>query len=107
MSQVELECSSCGYRTSYVQPLAACPQCGKQWFEARYPYNELRSQLPALLRERRFTMWRYRELLPLRNDSNTISMGEGGTPLVRTDNLALMMGRPHLFVKDERQGPTG
>jgi threonine synthase len=107
MSKTDLECSSCGYRAPYVQPLAACPRCGKQWFEARYPYNELCRTLPALLRERPFDMWRYRELLPLRSESSTITMGEGGTPLVRLDNLALMMGRPNLFAKDERQGPTG
>jgi len=107
MTKIDLECTACGYRAPYNKALPACPQCGKTWFEARYPYDELRSQLPALVRERPFSMWRYRELLPLRNDANLISMGEGGTPLVRTDNLALMMGRRNLFVKDERQGPTG
>ncbi len=107
MSRIDLECSSCSYRAPYLQPLVVCPRCGKQWFEARYPYNELHNTLPALLRARAFNMWRYRELLPLRDESNTISMGEGGTPLVRLDNLGLMMGRPNLFAKDERQGPTG
>jgi threonine synthase len=107
MTHTDLECSACGYRAPYLQPLVACPRCGKQWFEARYPYPELRDTLPALLRERPFNMWRYRELMPLRNESNIVSMGEGGTPLVRLDNLALMMGRPNLFAKDERQGPTG
>ena len=107
MIKIELECSACGYREPYTHPLVTCRQCGKQWFEARYPYAELRGSLPALLRERPFNMWRYRELLPLRNDVNLISMGEGGTPLLRMDNLALMLGRPNLFIKDERQGPTG
>ncbi len=106
MSTMDLECSSCGRRISYVRPLAVCPQCGDEWFEARYPYADLRRSLSAL-RNRPFNMWRYRDLLPLRDDANIVSMGEGGTPLVRVDNLALMMGRPHLFVKDERQGPTG
>ena len=105
--KIELECPACGYRAPYVQAWAACPKCNKTWFETRYPYDELRSQLPALVRERPFNMWRYRELLPLRDDANLISMGEGGTPLIRLDNLALMMGRRHLYAKDERQGPTG
>ena len=107
MIRIDLECPVCGYRAPYSKALAACPSCSKTWFEARYPYNELRGELPALLRERPFDMWRYRELLPLRNDANLISMGEGGTPLIRLDNLALMMGRRHLFAKDERQSPTG
>jgi threonine synthase len=34
-------------------------------------------------------------------------MGEGGTSLYRADNVAMMLGLRHLYVKDERQGPTG
>jgi len=52
-------------------------------------------------------MWRYRELLPLRDDASKVTMGEGGTPLLRATNLGLMLGCPHIYVKDERQGPTG
>jgi threonine synthase len=52
-------------------------------------------------------MWRYRELLPLRDDRHRLSMGEGGTPLYPATNLSMMLGRPHLYVKDERQNPTG
>jgi threonine synthase len=52
-------------------------------------------------------MWRYRELLPLVDDSNRITMGEGGTPLLHLKNLGLMLGCPNLYLKDERQGPTG
>jgi len=33
-------------------------------------------------------------------------MGEGGTPLLKAENLGMMLGHPHLYFKDERQGPT-
>jgi len=52
-------------------------------------------------------MWRYRELLPLRNDAHRLTLGEGGTPLLRASNLAMMLGCSQLYIKDERQGPTG
>lgn len=52
-------------------------------------------------------MWRYWELLPLREAANIVTMGEGGTPLLPAVNLSMMLGRPNIFVKDERQGPTG
>jgi threonine synthase len=52
-------------------------------------------------------MWRFRELLPLVDDAHRVTMGEGGTPLLRAVNLGMMMGCPNIFVKDERQGPTG
>ena len=34
-------------------------------------------------------------------------MGEGGTPLIHAVNLGMMLGLPRLYIKDERQGPTG
>ncbi|MBK8984696.1 MAG: pyridoxal-phosphate dependent enzyme [Chloroflexi bacterium] len=49
----------------------------------------------------------YRERLPLRDDANIVSLGEGWTPLLRAHNLGQMLGHPNIFIKDERQGPTG
>ncbi len=74
--------------------------------EARYDYERVRRLWPDLLRQRPFTMWRYRELLPIQSDNFQITMGEGGTPLVRANNLGMMLGTPNLFIKDERQNPT-
>jgi threonine synthase len=91
----------------FTQPLKACEQCGKEWLDARYDYDAVREAWPGVLRERPFDMWRYRELLPLLDDANKVTMGEGGTPLLRAGNLGLMLGCPHVYVKDERQGPTG
>jgi len=75
--------------------------------DARYDYEEVRLKWDSELAKRPFTMWRYRELLPLRDDASLITMGEGGTPLYPATNLGMMLGRPHIYVKDERQGPTG
>jgi threonine synthase len=52
-------------------------------------------------------MWRYRELMPLLDHEHRVTMGEGGTPLLRAANLEMMMGCPNIYIKDERQGPTG
>ena len=105
--QIWLECASCGHRTPFVKPSLTCEQCGGEWLDARYDYDHVRERWPAVLRERPFDMWRYRELLPLRDDTNKVTMGEGGTPLLHATNLGLMLGCPHIYVKDERQGPTG
>ena len=105
--QVWLECAACGYRTPFLQPITTCQRCGTEWLDARYDYDTVRQQWPAALRDRPFTMWRYQELLPLRDAAHRVTMGEGGTPLLRATNLGLMLGCPHIYVKDERQGPTG
>lgn len=62
--------------------------------------------MPAKLTSRPLDLWRYRELLPVRNPNVSLSLGEGGTPLIRAVNLGMMLGCPNIFIKDERQGPT-
>jgi len=103
----QLECAGCGYREPFGRPPNQCPECGHDWLDVIYDYERIGEQWPAALKERPFKMWRYETLLPLLDSSNKITMGEGGTPLLRATNLGLMMGASNIFVKDERQGPTG
>ncbi len=105
-SHVMVECLDCGHRAPFVPASVACPSCGGQWREARYPYDTLKATLPDLFRARPFDLWRYREVLPVQGPNPLISMGEGGTPLIHAANLGMMLGCPHIFIKDERQGPT-
>jgi threonine synthase len=106
-NQVWLECASCGRRVHFDRPVANCEQCGGEWIDARYDYDAVREAWPDVLRNRPFNMWRYRELMPLRDDAHKVTMGEGGTPLLPAANLSLMLGAPYVYFKDERQGPTG
>jgi threonine synthase len=87
--------------------LGKCGQCGHDWLDADYDLDAVAKLWRAELASRPTnTMWRYWELLPLKEPDNIISMGEGGTPLLKSANLGLMLGHPHLYFKDERQGPT-
>ncbi len=56
---------------------------------------------------RRNNMWKYRELLPVRNPAYITSLDEGGTPLIRSRRLCKRMGMSRLMVKDESLNPTG
>jgi threonine synthase len=105
--EVWLECATCGHRTPFTRAIKTCEQCGGEWLDARYDYDRVRERWPDALRELPFNMWRYEELLPLCDSAHRVTMGEGGTPLLRATNLGLMLGCPHIYVKDERQGPTG
>ena len=88
---------------------------GNDWLDAKYDYSQLEIQengwttnhWPQKLAQRGATLWRYHELLPIQNNENIITLGEGWTPLIRAENLGLMLGHPHIYIKDERQGPTG
>jgi threonine synthase len=103
---VLIECIDCGKQVWDSPQSISCPQCGSQWREARYDYAALSKTFVAALLKRPFNLWRYRELLPVQNPNPDLSLGEGGTPLIRAVNLGLMLGCPNLFIKDERQGPT-
>lgn len=105
-TRIKIFCHNCQYEEDYTRPLAACPNCGNTYLDVRYEYPES-FPWPDELETRPKSMWRYRELLPLHDDTNIVSMGEGLTPLIRSENLAAMLGLKHLYIKDERQGPTG
>lgn len=105
-SHFTVECMDCGHQTPFVAGSSSCPRCGSAWREARYDYASLSQTLLPLLASRPFDLWRYQELLPVSSPNPDLSMGEGGTPLIRATNLGMMLGCPNIFVKDERQGPT-
>lgn len=105
---VELECINCHTRVPLNRQVAGCPKCGENILEARYDLNQI--DVPRwmqVLRRRREGLWRYREVLPIQDSRNIVSLGEGGTPLIKSHALAASLGLKHLYIKDERQGPTG
>jgi threonine synthase len=105
-SHVTIECLDCGNLSSFSAAEPHCPDCGSPWREARYDYAKIGPVLPDLVRSRPFDIWRFRELLPLHSPNHDLSLGEGGTPVIRATNLGMMLGCPNIFIKDERQGPT-
>jgi threonine synthase len=101
-----LECLDCGHKHGFHPLDKCCPDCGSQWRQARYDISSLRSLWPGALVDRPFDLWRYKELLPLNHDPALAPIGEGGSPLYEPIQLRMMLGLDHLFIKDERQGPT-
>src|SRR5438445_10087130 len=105
-----LECTAC--RGGFDADLrhAVCRTCGKVLF-ARYDLPALQQAMtPDDLRGRPWDMWRYRELLPVRDEANVVTLGEGMTPLLRvTDRVSAALGfhGGRLRIKDEGKTPTG
>ena len=102
-----IECMDCGHKTPFIASASDCPNCHSTWREAMYDYNRLSKSLLLQISGRSFDLWRYKDLLPVRTMEPAYSLGEGGTPLLRASNLGGMLGCPNIFIKDERQGPTG
>ena len=106
----DLVCTACGTVLSADEPQGICPDCGKVLF-ARYDLTVLRGAMPAPdFTSRSADLWRYRELLPVRNDRHALSLGEGFTPLIELADAArhaVGMRGGEVVVKDEGANPTG
>ena len=51
-------------------------------------------------------MWRYREIMPIFDDEEPVTLGEGFTPLVHAKSLGSRVGLSRLYIKDESLNPT-
>ncbi len=98
-------CLACNHQMPPDPMLNKCPACGGQWLDARYDYSKV--NWPQALAKRAPSMWRYAELLPIEDSRQRVSIGEGYTPLVRAEGLQSALNHPKLYIKDERQSPTG
>jgi threonine synthase len=97
-----------------------CSRCRKQ-FEAGGIYNLCDCGSPLLVRYRLSpglmprgamstrvpSLWRYREVLPVKHEASIVSLGEGFTPLLHARRLGEKLGLPNLYLKDEGANPTG
>jgi threonine synthase len=101
-----LECTGTGQVLESEQLVGLSP-AGKPLF-ARYDLDAIRERLnPEALRERRADLWRYAEVLPVRDPAAQVSLGEGWTPLLDSERLAKRLGVRRLLIKEEGQNPTG
>ncbi|MGH7553874.1 MAG: pyridoxal-phosphate dependent enzyme, partial [Longimicrobiales bacterium] len=74
----------------------------------RYDLARVRERFrPETLAGREPTLWRYAEVLPVRDPAFRLTLGEGFTPLVASPRLAQTLGLKRLWLKDEGQNPTG
>jgi threonine synthase len=86
--------------------LNVCHECGKPLL-VRYDLAKAKVSLTKeSLPGRRPDLWRYLEVLPVADEGNIVSLGEGFTPLLRARRLGEQLGMRELFIKDESQNPT-
>ena len=103
-----LACVKCGAAFPPERNLLLCPACDSL-LEAQYDYARLARDLDRdALWRRPHTVWRWLELLPVRDPSRIVTLGEGGTPLLRSERLARQCGVRELWIKSDATGnPTG
>jgi threonine synthase len=102
-----VECTICGAKHDAKRLLTVCEKCG-QMLAVRYDLPRVASSVTKnALRERAPGMYRFRELTPLDDGEQPVTLGEGSTPLLDLPRLAAHFGIRKLWGKDEGQNPTG
>lgn len=75
--------------------------------EVKYDYGELaRTVSRESIAAGPNSLWRYRDLLPIPNDTELVTLGEGMTPLVHASRLGAELGLSNLYIKNETMNPT-
>ena len=101
-----LECTGTGATFESEQLMGLSP-AGKPLF-ARYDLEAIRERFtPGAVASRAPTLWRYEEVLPVRDRACQVSLGEGFTPLLESRRMARALEVGRLWIKDEGQNPTG
>ncbi|MEM7131323.1 MAG: threonine synthase [Chloroflexota bacterium] len=102
-----LECGLCGKSYDADQLINMCSDCNRPLL-ARYDLAKAAETLTAdALRHRVPTLWRYEEVLPVRDRSKMLSLGEGWTMLHHAPTLGRDIGCDNTFIKDESTNATG
>ena len=104
-----LECSMCHRQYDANQLYTTSPCCSRPLL-AQYDLASIaRDVTQDEIARREASMWRYHELLPVREKGNILTLGEGMTPLLAASRLApfKMEKEVRLFIKDEGLNPTG
>lgn len=101
-----LKCIECGQEYNPQEVIYTCHKCGGL-LSVEYEKSKIPSDLDEIWKKRPLSVWRYAELLPIRNKEKAVSLGEGGTNLNRCKRLSEKLGLKRLYVKNEGENPTG
>ena len=101
-----VECTVCGARHDAQRLLTVCEKCG-QMLAVRYDLERVKASVTKdALRRRAAGMYRFRELTPLDDGEQPVTLGEGFTPLIHARSLGASLGLDRLYIKDESLNPT-
>lgn len=101
-------CTTCDAEYEAVPDITTCPRCSGI-LDVRYDYEYIRSQVtPERLKARTdYSMWRYREFLPVEETGRVPKLRVGWSPFYEADRLAETLGIKKLYIKDDGVNPTG
>ena len=100
-----LVCSACKREYPHSQLINLC-ECGKPLLACYDLKHASKTMTKSDIRSREKSLWKFREVLPVQRETNIVSLGEGGTPLLKAKQLAEHLGLASFYIKDEAVNPT-
>ncbi|MBK9750471.1 MAG: threonine synthase [Chloroflexi bacterium] len=105
---LKLKCSVCDREYGPNEVEYTCPVCGDVGtLDVLYDYEHLRATLERDTPRSERSMWRYRDLLPIKPETVVPPLRVGGTPLFQSARLAADLGLREAWLKDDGANPTG
>src|SRR5262249_33696811 len=106
MQNKSLQCPACNVEYEFGLRFDPCSSCGGP-LEVRFDVRKaFRSVNYREFKNARGSIWRFWPFFPISDPANQVSLGEGGTPLLRHRRLNELLGLPNLLIKNESINPT-
>jgi len=103
LNTFKLTCRECG-RTYPAEKLFLCEYCFAP-LDVTYDYNSIKLERRTF-RDKPKNLWRYKELLPISDQSKIVDLNPGYTPLQKAERLGTILGLKRLFLKNDSVNPT-
>ena len=103
-------CTICGKFFTPEEAEFTCPECGEKGIlDVVYDYEEMRKDINAeyFKNNKDYSMWRYAPMMGITTDHVGEMLRIGWTPLVKSHNLAKLLGLKDLYIKDDGLNPSG
>ncbi|NHJ47310.1 MAG: threonine synthase [Asgard group archaeon] len=104
----KLDCTYCGKEFSADKVNTLCDSCGKVLY-ARYDLEKAKESISkeSIQQRKVYNIWRWHEIMPVKEEKYRITLGEGWTPLLEVNNFGKENNLSNVYIKDEGQNPTG
>jgi threonine synthase len=100
-------CIACGAEHEAKDDTYTCEKCGGA-LEIVYDYRYIKNRLnrEKLAARKEYSLWRYRDFLPIAEDAKLSPLRVGWSPLYRADKTGEVLGLKNFYIKDDGLNPT-
>lgn len=102
-----MKCMKCGKEFAESLSLYVCDVCGIEGIlDIVYDYDSIKISREEIAANPDHSLWRYKKMLPMRENAAVPPLQVGWTPLYRVDRVAQQHGLKNVFIKDDGRNPT-